>query len=462
MNPSTRVFPAILPFRMFWLLVSVLSVAVAAPVQAQSYPASGAEPYPAGSGMLQSSDQGDAVSSLQQRLSELGYYSGPVNGYFDATTQEAVSRFQQANGLTADGIVGSATSSVLYGASSGAGASSSAAVPSGAVLQVNDEGNQVTELQQLLSQRGYYNGSVTGVYDEQTKAAVIAFQRAQGLSADGIVGSATEAALQQAAPQNATAMQQTTTTESTYTPVANDGLLQLGDVGSEVSDLQTRLQNMGYYDGPISGSFGSQTQAALIAFQQAQGLTADGIAGPRVETALASVTSSTSPSQVTASQTATATTAATTPTFTQQTVTQPAVTQPAVTQPSIGQPATSSIGSTATGTTIIAPQTTSAIQPAATVQVPSLAPSIAPTTTPSLGQQPMAQSMPPSSPMPPGRPTQPRSQSDRFGVVELQRRLQLHGFDPGEITGVYDSSTQNAITQAQQAYGLSQSDLFGN
>jgi peptidoglycan hydrolase-like protein with peptidoglycan-binding domain len=54
----------------------------------------------------------------------------------------------------------------------------------------------------------------------------------------------------------------------------------------------------------------------------------------------------------------------------------------------------------------------------------------------------------------------PDLKAERFSVMELQRRLQLRGFDPGDLNGIYDPSTQNAVSQAQQAYGLSQSDLF--
>ncbi|WP_410503805.1 peptidoglycan-binding protein [Leptolyngbya sp. 7M] len=230
------------------------------------------------------------MADLQQRLSDLGYYNGPVTGYFDTSTQEAVSRFQQANGLAADGIVGAATNQALgqVGYGGGGTAETDAGVsPASGYIQFNDSGNQVTQLQQQLIQLGYYNGEATGVFDSQTQAAVMSFQRDRGLAVDGVVGSMTEAALYQAPTQPVAAGAAETGTAA-YTPVStpNDGLLQLGDVGAEVSDLQTRLQALGYYDGPISGSFGSQTQSALIAFQQAQGLTADGIAGPMVNAAL--------------------------------------------------------------------------------------------------------------------------------------------------------------------------------
>lgn len=434
-------------FQLFCLLTSLIGVGIASPVYAQSYP------QPATGGTLQPDAQGGSVADLQRRLSDLGYYNGPVTGYFDSSTQAAVSRFQQDNGLAPDGIVGPATSSALGGGApspiSTAEASQSAA---GSYVQLNNSGNQVSQLQQQLAQLGYYNGSVTGVFDASTQAAVISFQRDRGLAPDGIVGSATEAALYQSPQQAATSAPTTGSATSTpgapaYTPSAtpSDGLLQLGDAGAEVSDLQTKLQALGYYDGPISGSFGSQTQVALIAFQQAQGLTADGIAGPRVNTALGTVSA---PTQTAASQPTTITTP-----------TQAAASQPTA----IAAPTQAAAQSSITTTPITTPQpigteiptaVPSTAQSQATVQVPPITspmpPSVAPTQS-----QPIAQSSTPRS----NQQIQ-NLEGGRFSVAELQRRLHLRGFDPVEMTGVYDPATQNAVTQAQQAYGLSQSDLF--
>ncbi|WP_317854962.1 spore cortex-lytic enzyme [Chakrabartyella piscis] len=56
---------------------------------------------------------GTLVRQTQQRLSELGYYRGIVDGIYGSKTYEAILAFQQANGLVADGIAGTATLSVL-------------------------------------------------------------------------------------------------------------------------------------------------------------------------------------------------------------------------------------------------------------------------------------------------------------------------------------------------------------
>ena len=64
-----------------------------------------------------------------------------------------------------------------------------------AVLKQGTSGNDVKEVQRRLKQWGYYKGSVDGVFGEGTKKAVIAFQKKNGLTADGVVGKSTYKAL---------------------------------------------------------------------------------------------------------------------------------------------------------------------------------------------------------------------------------------------------------------------------
>lgn len=64
-----------------------------------------------------------------------------------------------------------------------------------AVLRQGSTGGEVKELQRRLKQWGYYNGQVDGVYGKATVEAVKYFQRKNGLTADGIAGKSTYAAL---------------------------------------------------------------------------------------------------------------------------------------------------------------------------------------------------------------------------------------------------------------------------
>lgn len=64
-----------------------------------------------------------------------------------------------------------------------------------AILRQGAKGGEVKEVQRRLKLWGYYNGSVDGVFGEGTKKAVIAFQKKNGLTADGVVGKSTYQAL---------------------------------------------------------------------------------------------------------------------------------------------------------------------------------------------------------------------------------------------------------------------------
>lgn len=64
-----------------------------------------------------------------------------------------------------------------------------------AVLRQGSSGGEVKEVQRRLKLWGYYNGSVDGVFGAGTRNAVVAFQKKNGLKADGVVGKATYKAL---------------------------------------------------------------------------------------------------------------------------------------------------------------------------------------------------------------------------------------------------------------------------
>lgn len=64
-----------------------------------------------------------------------------------------------------------------------------------AVLRQGNRGGEVKEVQRRLKKWGYYSGEVDGVFGASTKAAVVAFQKKNGLTADGVVGQSTYRAL---------------------------------------------------------------------------------------------------------------------------------------------------------------------------------------------------------------------------------------------------------------------------
>lgn len=67
---------------------------------------------------------------------------------------------------------------------------------------------------------------------------------------------------------------------------AAHALSKYGSTGSEVTQIQQRLQELGYDPGTVDGIYGTRTKNAVIAFQRAYGLSDDGIAGPKTLEAL--------------------------------------------------------------------------------------------------------------------------------------------------------------------------------
>lgn len=67
----------------------------------------------------------------------------------------------------------------------------------GSLLHLGSKGEAVRQVQTLLKQKGFYRGSVNGVFDQQTRKAVMAFQKSKNLPVDGIVGPQTMAAMNQ-------------------------------------------------------------------------------------------------------------------------------------------------------------------------------------------------------------------------------------------------------------------------
>lgn len=65
-----------------------------------------------------------------------------------------------------------------------------------------------------------------------------------------------------------------------------EALSQVGSRGEEVRQIQTKLRNLGYFSGQIDGIYGTITRDAVKKFQEAKGLSVDGIAGPQTLSAL--------------------------------------------------------------------------------------------------------------------------------------------------------------------------------
>ena len=153
--------------------------------------------------------------------------------------------------------------------SGGGGSYYAPVVPDMPMVYWGCTGDAVKTLQDKLNALGYNSGSVDGIFGAKTYAAVTAFQKANGLGVDGIVGKLTWGKLYGVSP----AMPVETTT------VVGRPTVSYGSRGDAVRKLQELLNALGYDCGSVDGIFGSKTKAAVLAFQKANGLGADGIVG---------------------------------------------------------------------------------------------------------------------------------------------------------------------------------------
>ena len=209
---------------------------------------------------LEKGSTGSAVKDLQTKLKKLGYYDAYVDGDYGDTTVAAVKAFQKKYNLTADGIAGKETLKKLDSAYKNADSDKD-----DDSLRMGDSGSAVKDLQTKLKKLGYYDGTVDSTFGSGTYTAVRAFQKKYNLTADGVAGSETLKKLD-SAYKNADSDK-------------DDDSLRMGDSGSAVKDLQTKLKKLGYYDGTVDSTFGSGTYTAVRAFQKKYNLTADGVAG---------------------------------------------------------------------------------------------------------------------------------------------------------------------------------------
>lgn len=135
--------------------------------------------------ILRMGTAGDEVTRLQERLKELGFYTGEVDGKFGQGTAEAVKLFQAQHNLDVDGIAGSDTRNALYAATAATYLPTPSPSPAPSQLSKGDKGDAVRALQQRLKDLGFYTSTVDGDYGGGTQEAVRLFQSQHSLNADG-------------------------------------------------------------------------------------------------------------------------------------------------------------------------------------------------------------------------------------------------------------------------------------
>lgn len=246
---------------------------------------------------------GNDVALIQSRLNRISnnYPSipniYPINGIFNAETEEAVERFQEIFNLTVDGVVGKATwyrIQYIYYAVKRINELNSEGltledIPRTFqdVLRPGDSGNEVRIIQYFLAYVAQYESAInpiplTGYYGDETAEAVRAFQRTYGLDIDGIVGEQTYnklfdvySGIIQSLPDELFINQ---------ARVYPGTPLLAGSEGEYVRYIQEYLNYISqtYTSIPllvVDGSFGVATENAVIAFQNLFDIPQSGIVG---------------------------------------------------------------------------------------------------------------------------------------------------------------------------------------
>ncbi|HEY0643476.1 MAG TPA: L,D-transpeptidase family protein [Nocardioides sp.] len=152
-----------------------------------------------------------------------------------------------------------------------------------APMRPGDTGWRVRVLQSRLHQLGLHSEVVTNRFDAETRAGVATFQRRRGWTADGVVDERTWLKIV------------SLTTEPTSDALHNvyqpgRPLLQRGDTGMWVRQLQARLKQVRWYDGKVTGRYSRATAEAVSGFQAKRRIPVTGQVDRRTLTRLKEMT----------------------------------------------------------------------------------------------------------------------------------------------------------------------------
>ena len=219
--------------------------------------------------------RGLAVTRLEERLIELGYYDRTPNGVYENQDMDAVRQFQRNNGFTSTGIADLYTQRALYSADAIPGSKSPPAdwqklttetdapaapatedIPVFGLLKIGSRGDEVQALQNRLITLGYLTGTADSIYGTQTAQAVTSFQKANNLSADGIAGQDTLSLINSV---NASSNVPSQTLLDTTTGELSRNL-SMGISGSDVAQAQRKLITLRFLEGAADGIFGPLLQ----------------------------------------------------------------------------------------------------------------------------------------------------------------------------------------------------------
>ncbi|MBQ3602612.1 MAG: peptidoglycan-binding protein [Clostridia bacterium] len=254
--------------------------------------------------ILRLGSSGEDVRTIQQQLNRISanYPSIPkipeINAVYDEPTRRAVQRFQEIFSLTPDGQVGKGTwykIKQIYGGVKDLSELYSEGITISeaqrqfrTLLQLGDSGQDIATLQYYLDFiASFYDTipdiTIDSVFGEETRNAVLAFQRQFGLPQDGIVGRQTWYALQD---QYDAILRALPDEYRSYSSLLYPGyFVTTGATGKVVEQLQTFINTIAEYNPSVpsvivDGVFGPGTQEAVRQIQRLIGQNPSGAVGP--------------------------------------------------------------------------------------------------------------------------------------------------------------------------------------
>ncbi len=176
-------------------------------------------------------------------------------------------------------LVVTMTGLAVLGTTTGAAASRADFAP----MRLGDTGWRVRELQSRLHQLDLHSEVVTSRFDAETRAGVVTFERRRGWRADGVVDERTWTRIvARTTEPTAEAL------HNVYTP--GPPLLERGDTGMWVRQVQARLKQVRWYDGKVTGRYGGTTVEAVEGFQARRRIPVTGQVDRRTLTRLKEMT----------------------------------------------------------------------------------------------------------------------------------------------------------------------------
>lgn len=237
-------------------------------------------------------ENGEYIVNTSRTIDGTTYYFDS-QGRSSKTPSDTSSSSSSSSSSGSDNSSGSSSSSA---SDSSGNQSSSSNAPS--VYKNGSSGAEVKKIQQRLADLGYYNGAIDGNFGDATEEAYKAFQKAAGLTVDGIAGDSRNTLYSEDAPEapkaDTTAKveedkpeeETTAPTESATEPTTEAVQYQNGDEGEKITAIQQQLIKLGYFAMEATGYYGEYTAQTVANFQNQNSLDSTGIVDEKTYNAL--------------------------------------------------------------------------------------------------------------------------------------------------------------------------------